>query len=187
MEVKMKELLGVFETDAGTLCAWDALSFDGVVDAESWELVFGNDAAYQLRIEAGQVFPIGLDRAFDGAFAVLLRAAEGGESCELSEREREYLIARSQGYRFVSTGSILVGGVEHVGVPEEEGAAAGMQLAPGCYRAEVCVVAWGDEPGMRLADGRPAEGALPDFVVLLNPASDNSDFRKAIFPLDPLS
>ena len=45
-----------------------------------------------------------------------------------------------------------------------------LNLSPGEYSVTVNQIAWYDEPGMIDNDGDALVGALPDFVILVNPS-----------------
>jgi hypothetical protein len=44
----------------------------------------------------------------------------------------------------------------------------------------VHLIDWTAEPGMLDENDKPRPGALPDFVVLLNPKVGNEDFRTSV-------
>ena len=97
----------------------------------------------------------------------------------LSTRERKYLIVSSEPYRFVSNGRIAAGGLEHVSGEVSEPARS-MVLPVGEWSAEIHLVEWDKEPGAKTRSGKPSAKSLPDYVVILSPASPKSRFRTSL-------
>jgi len=111
-----------------------------------------------------------------------VRVGTSESPVELDSRETKYLIVRSQPYRQTSTGSVGVSGLESVAVPPESGTGT-VAIPPGDYAVTVHLIAWDEEPGMQ-TDSGPAPGALPDYIVLVNPASAGTTFRTAVKTFD---
>ena len=167
-------LRGAFATDAGMHCLWRPAAFADVRDYDAWERQLGEDADILRHIAAGDVVPINIGA--DGAFEIEVRVGSADSPAILSGRERAYLDAESRPYRFTSDGELRLSGIEHVCA--DPGAHVGrLALVPGEYSVVVRLISWDREPGMRSSDGRPSPGALPDFVVTVNPASDQAEFR----------
>jgi hypothetical protein len=97
----------------------------------------------------------------------------------LSGREERYLLVSSEPYLFRSRGILAISGLEHIGrSPGESGAS--VPLAAADWAATVHLIDWPEEPGAKTPDGKPAPTALPDFVVLLNPAAPGTQFRTKV-------
>lgn len=39
---------------------------------------------------------------------------------------------------------------------------------------------WEAEPGMQLKNGKPAPGALPDFIITINKTNGSGNYRKSL-------
>jgi hypothetical protein len=179
-----KELTGLFSTDAGMLCLWEPSAFAAVVDYETWEDQLCEDKDIRRHIKAGHFVPINTNQGIDGAFAVHVRVGRAAAPAKLTDRERTYLLAESQPYQFLSSGRLCVSALEDVaGTP---GPKVSSVAAPaGRHAVTVCFIGWDEEPGMKDKKGRPKPGALPDFVVLVNPGdSKGPRFRTKIHALD---
>jgi hypothetical protein len=157
-------------TDAGMWLLWQPEAFSTVHDYDSWAVELEDDADILGHIDRGDCVPINIGHDMAAAFVV--RAAGPAGVAVLTDRESAYLVATSEPYLFVSEGSVALSGIEHAGVePSGE-----VELSPGRWAVTVHLISWDDEPGMKV-DGRPAPDALPDFVVLLNPANELQQFR----------
>lgn len=160
-------------TDSGMLCVWDAQPFAGITDYASWEKELCEDKDILNHLEAGHLVPLNLG---DGVFAVELRV---GSPESMSEREREYLLVPSQPYLLISTGRILISGLEQVGADPRSFLA--LNLAAGRYTVRVQLIDWTEEPGSKDANGSPTPNALPDMVVFVQPAQDDApDYRRSL-------
>ena len=159
------EIRAVVKTGAGMLALWDAEAFAGVVDYDTWEAELCLDEDIQARVHAGDLVPINIES--DGAFEVLVRY---GNDPVLTEREIEHLVVSSEPYLLSSGGDVRLSGIEGVGWSEDA-----VQLAVGAGEHEVVlhIIDWHAEPGSTTDDGTPAPHALPDFVALISPASEN--------------
>ena len=171
-------LKGVYGTDSGMLVIWRRDSFREVVDYDSWERELLDDSDIERHIRAGAITPINIHS--DGAFACEVRFSTDHVPASLSERERRFLAVSSPPYKFHSTGELLISGIEYV--EKEPGRNVGiLKLPPGDYVTEVHLIAWDEEPDMKQKDGKPSALAMPDFVVLLNPAHSSGDgFRNSV-------
>ncbi|MEU8434680.1 hypothetical protein AB0F18_17495 [Streptomyces sp. NPDC029216] len=98
----------------------------------------------------------------------------------MTERETAHQLVASQPYLFVSRGRALVGGIEDVSGDVLDGVIE--HPVPGCrYAVVVHLIDWQAEADSQDEAGRPVSGALPDFVVLINPAQPGRDtFRTAV-------
>lgn len=160
-------LRGVYVTDAGMLCLWDPEAFSEVHDFDSWIDELLSESDIQSHIDAGHFLPV--NTGTDGAFLIEVRVGWSESTEELSERERAYLTSESGTYYFVSHGALAVSGIEYVeAVPGD--AVGVLNLSPGEYAVTVNQIAWWDEPGMTDNEGAAVDGALPDFIVLVNPS-----------------
>ena len=156
-------------TDAGLLALWSTADFTGIDDYLAWEERV-MEPLPEL-IAAGQLVPINIGS--DGAFTVRMALAPDG----LLPRELNCLELTSEPYLLQCTGGELcLSGFEHVGNPGD--AAARVPLAEGRYAVEISMISWTKEPGMVLADGSAAPGALVDFVVVISPAAGDELFRQ---------
>jgi hypothetical protein len=86
----------------------------------------------------------------------------------LTDREAVRQLVASQPYLFVARGRVLVGGIEDVGAGGS-GDVIECPVPEGRHAVIVHLIDWQAEPGSQDEDGRPVPGALPDFVVLINP------------------
>ncbi|QDT56689.1 hypothetical protein Pan44_47460 [Caulifigura coniformis] len=163
---------GDYVTNAGMHCVWDTAAFADIKDYDSWAKSLLEDADIKRQIEAGHFVPLNIGS--DGAMAIEIRVGTNEAPAELSERETQYLIVASQPYRLQSKGKISLSGIE--GVSGEPDAHAVLPLAAGQYSARAHLIAWDEEPGMQTPDG-PASDALPDYIVLINPAAQGQPFR----------
>lgn len=159
------EIKALVRSDSGMLALWDAEPFADVVDYESWEPELCLDEDIQRHVEAGDLVPI--DIGSDGAFEVLVRY---GTEPALTEREAEHLLVSSEPYLLVSSGDVLLSGVEGVGWADD---AIELSVAEGEHEVVLHLIDWRAEPGSTTEGGKPAPHALPDFVALVSPAMAN--------------
>lgn len=161
-------------TEAGMHALWAPEPFAGVHDDDTWDTEFGDDAGIRRHVVAGNLVPINIGS--DGAATFVVRAGDREDPARLSERETRYLLVSSRPYLLTSRGRALLGGIEDVAT--EEGRAHTIPLARGRYGVTVHLLDWKAEPGATHHDGTPAEGALPDFVILLDPAGHATRYRE---------
>lgn len=171
---------GVHITGSGMQCVWDQSAFATVTDYDSWARALLNDSDIGRHISAGHFVPLNIGS--DGAMEVEVRVGTRESPAELTPREARYLIVRSEPYRLQSTGPAGVSGIEQVAVPPEASVGT-VPLPSGEYAVTVHLIAWDEEPGMQTEDG-PAAGALPDYLVLVNPAQPGTRYRTAIQTFD---
>ena len=168
---------GVVRTDAGMCALWSPASFHGVTDYGTWERGLLDDADIARHVRAGSVVPINIGS--DGTFAVRVRAASGQENAVPTEREARFVLVSSEPYLFESQGGAFVSGLEQIcrdpGPP-----ALSVPIGPGRWAVTVHLVDWEAEPGSKEPSGQPAPDALPDFLVLVNPAPSTEGFRQAL-------
>jgi hypothetical protein len=163
---------GDYVTNSGMHCVWSTAAFSDVVDYDSWASALLEDADIKRHIEAGNFVPLNIGS--DGAMAVEIRVGTKEAPAALNTRETQYLIVASKPYRLRSEGTISVSGIE--GVSGAPSADAIVHLAAGEYSVRAHLIAWDEEPGMQTDNG-PADGALPDYVVLVNPTTPGEQFR----------
>lgn len=167
---------GTYPTDSGMHCLWDQAAFASVNDYDSWARELLDDADIGRHIAAGALVPLNIGS--DGAMEVEVRVGSPGAAAEVTDREAKYLIVGSEPYRLRAAGPVGVSGIEHVAATVGPGVGA-IPLPPGEYAVTVHLIAWDEEPGMKTDDG-PAAGALPDYLVLVNPAPAGASYRTAV-------
>ncbi|MFJ8212100.1 hypothetical protein [Streptomyces sp. NPDC096033] len=165
-------------TDAGMLVLWDPQRFEAVVDYDTWEDELLEDEDIVRHIQAGALVPLNVGG--DGAFGVLVRSGTVVEPALLTERETAHRLVASQPYLFVSRGRALVGGIEDVSGHASDGVLE-HPVPEGRCAVVVHLIDWQAEAGSQDKEGRPVPGALPDFVVLINPAQPGQgSFRSEV-------
>jgi hypothetical protein len=165
-------------TDAGYWLLWQPEAFAHVRDYETWARELEEPADLERHVAAGAVVPITIGE--DGAYRFDVRSAwrarrrlRRGSEAALDERERRYLAAASAPYLLVTHGTAALTGIESVGAARTtRGGRLDLTLPAGRWVVTVHVLAWDDEPGMADPHGQPVSGALPDFLLLLNPEAD---------------
>jgi hypothetical protein len=160
-------------TDAGLFALWNPSRFSHVTDYSSWDASLGDDADVARHARAGDLVPIDLDA--DGAFGFLVRA-DTTRAVTLTEREQLYVTASSKPYLLLGEGTAHLSGIEYVSAAPPPATPA-IGLPEGRYCVTVHLIDWAAESGARDPSGKPADGALPDVVVLLGPAPEDGRFR----------
>ena len=164
-------------TDAGMLALWCAAAFEGVDGYPEWEERV-NDRLGEA-IERGELVPLGVQA--DGAFGVRLAVAPDGRA---SDRESRWAVVTSEPYLLVVSGGLVcISGLEWVGSPESAPISA--NLPDGRYAVRCTLVAWDEEAAARGLDGPPGDGALPDFLVVVEPAEAEVGFRTDMATFGP--
>ncbi|MFJ8039625.1 hypothetical protein ACIRBX_03805 [Kitasatospora sp. NPDC096147] len=158
-------------TDAGMLALWSPAAFARVVDHASWEPELLEDRDQLRHIRAGALVPVNIHS--DGAFGVTVRLGSAEGRARLTDRESAHVFLTSEPYLYRSAGLACLSGIERVSGQPWPGTVR-FAVAEGDHEAVVHVIDWEAEPGSVLADGTPSADALPDFVVLLNPATPAS-------------
>ncbi|MFI8287527.1 hypothetical protein ACIGBL_00140 [Streptomyces sp. NPDC085614] len=172
------EVPATVATDAGMLVLWDPQRFEAVVDDDAWEDELLEDEDIVRHIRAGALVPVNIGG--DGAFAVRVRRGSAAAAAGLTEREAAHQLVASQPYLFVSRGRALVSGIEDVSGDPSDGVIE-HPVPEGRHAVVVHLIDWQAEAGSQDAAGRPVPGALPDFVVLINPARPGQGtFRTAV-------
>lgn len=174
----LDEVSATVATDAGMLVLWDPQRFEAVVDDETWEDELLEVEDIVIHIQAGSLVPLNVGG--DGAFGVLVRAGTAAAPAMLTERETAHQLVASQPYLFVSRGRALLGGIEDVSGDTADGVIEHPMPEGRCV-VVVHLIDWQAEAGSQDKEGRPVPGALPDFVVLVNPAQPGQgNFRTAV-------
>jgi len=156
------------------VAVWQPEQFHDIVDYDSWERELLEDSDISRHIQQGAFVPLNVHA--DGAYECVIRIGDATTQATLSERESCYLLVSSEPYLFRSRGVLAISGLEHIGrSPGVSGASIPLEAAD--WAATVHLIDWPEEPGAKTADGRPAPTALPDFIVILNPATPGTQFR----------
>ncbi|MFD3582869.1 hypothetical protein [Streptomyces sp. NPDC058683] len=160
MDSTPQQVSRTVRTDAGLCAIWQTEYFTETGDPDDWDDWASDDELLVQAISAGALVPIGVGA--DGVFEVLIRWNFSGPG--LTERERRCVLVSSEPYLLASPGVIYVGGLEESGdLPGRD--ANRIELPRGLYSVVVNLIDWKAEPESVGKDGRPLEGALPDFVV----------------------
>lgn len=161
------------------LAIWDPQHFSSVTDYDTWEPLLLEDEDIAKHIEAGAFVPLYIHS--DGAYECNVRIGTTATPVALTERERKYSLVQSEPpYLFCSTGRLCISGIEHIeGKP---GSSVGiLPLETAEWNVVVHLIDWPMEPGGKTADGKPSATALPDFIVLVNPATERlASYRKKV-------
>jgi len=164
MNATARQISRTVRTDAGLCALWQTEYFSETDDPDDWDDWASDDGLLVGAISAGALVPIGVGS--DGVFEVLIRWNFSGSG--LTERERPHVLVSSDPYLIVSRGAVYLGGLEEAGdLPGRD--ANRIDLPDGRYSAVVHLIDWKAEPDSIGGDGRPREGALPDFVVEISP------------------
>jgi hypothetical protein len=160
MDPTAQQVSRTVRTDAGLCALWQTEYFVESGDPDDWDDWASDDELLVQAITAGALVPIGVGA--DGVFEVLIRWNFSGSG--LTEREARHVLVSSDPYLLTSPGVLYIGGLEEAGDLPGKGANR-IELPSGRYSAVVHLVDWKAEPESVGSDGRPLEGALPDFVV----------------------
>ncbi|MEM7315995.1 MAG: hypothetical protein AAF497_22900 [Planctomycetota bacterium] len=167
---------GTVSTDAGSMFLWDVESFRNVSDYDSWSKELEDEKDIQRHIEAGRIVPISW-----GGDSVAEVVARLGTPSSMSDREKEYVLVASQPYRFETSGSACISGIEMIsGSPTDDILA--FELQPHSYTVWLHMIAWMDEPGAENPDGSPSASALPDFIVCIEAPQPDLTYRTELQP-----
>jgi len=170
-------------TSAGMFALWSPEPFAGIHDYDTWEDELLEDDDIERHIRAAALVPINIRS--DGAFGFVLRAGIIAQPATLTDREARYLTVSSQPYRLQCQDRACISGIEHIEAQPSEGWAHAIALAAGQYDVTIHLLDWKAEPDTETADGTPIDGALPDFVVLINPSTeDQSAYRTNVQTFD---
>lgn len=166
-----------FSTDSGMVAIWQPEQFHNVVNYDTWESELLEDADIARHIRQGALVPLNVGA--DGVYDCTIRVGNVTAPVSLSERETHFLLVSSEPHLFRSNGVLLISGLEHIDRSPGK-ASASVPLAAADWAATVHFIDWTQEPGAKASDGKPAPCALPDFVILLNPATPETQFRTKV-------
>ena len=172
----------VVATGSGMFALWEKSAFANVVDYDTWESRLLEDTDIEKEIAAGHLVPINIHG--DGVSEIEVRAGTQESPASLSDRESRYITVSTPAPYFLRAKTILhFGGIEYVHV-EPAPETGSVVLDPGDYQVQVHLIDWQQEPGMTNTDGSPVAGALPDFVVVINPISGQRPSRTSVNTFD---
>lgn len=155
----------IVRTNAGMCALWqpESFEFDEFEDWEDWATENQNLTA---SATSGLFVPINVGG--DGVFQIAVR---WDRDAGLIESEQRCLLAVSDPYLVVSQGRLVLGGLEDVGDAEFASSNA-IPIAAGRYAVTINLIDWkADLPSVD-SSGKPTENALPDFVIVIEPAID---------------
>lgn len=153
-------------TGAGMHALWNPAGFTGITNYQTWEGALLEDDDITKRVRAGELVPINIGG--DGAFQFLARVGTADHASALTSRERQYLAASSQAYLYRSGGSAFLTGIEHICADPGPDTPV-LAIPAGPHAVTIHLIDWQAEPGATDTRGKPASGALPDFVLLISP------------------
>ena len=162
-------------TDSGMLCLWSSAGFRVVDGYEAWESQV-NDRLAQI-IETGLLVPVNIQS--DGVFGVRVAI----DPPALTDRENAFAVITSDPYLLVvDDAELCLSGIEGVG--DIDRAPLRFTIADGRYAVRTTIVAWDEDPESRDTAGNPTAAALPDFVLQIEPAPDELEFRTSEVTFD---
>ncbi|MGO8827556.1 MAG: hypothetical protein ACLQU9_20280 [Acidimicrobiales bacterium] len=165
---------GAVRTDAGMFVLWNPARFEGVVDYDTWERELLDDSDIERHVAAGELVPVNI-RA-DGTFGFEVRVGSVESPATYEDREAQCLVATSDPYLFESEGTGRLSGIEDV-TGRSGSPGITVEIPKGTWSVTVYLLEWQREPGALDASGNPAPTALPDFLLVVNRATDQSGFR----------
>ena len=165
-------------TGSGMWILWDYEQYKGIDSYDDWEPVFLEDEDIEKQIEIAKAVPINIHS--DGCFQFRIKVNE-----ELDERESKYVCVKSEEYRLVTDGVIVLSGLENIYGNVTEDECIKVKVEKGGYSVTVYLIEWAAEPGMKKEDGSPMPDALPDFIVLIqDERTVGKEYRKAVDTFD---
>ena len=169
-------------TDAGMHVLWNPARFTGITDYPTWETALLDDDDITQRVQAGELVPINIRS--DGAFQFLVRVGTAGQAPVLTSRERQYQLVSSQPYLYLSDGTACLSGIEHIGADLGPPVTT-LAVPAGPCAVTIHLIDWNAEPGAKDAQGKPAAGALPDYVILISPEGKTGNpYRTQLLTFD---
>ena len=167
-------------TDAGMLALWNPARFAAITGYQAWEDALLDDQDIERHIRTGDLAPITVGG--DGAFAFLVRTGPPG-AVALTSREQRHLLASSQPYRYLSEGMACLSGIEDIAA-DPGPAVTTLAVPAGQCAVTIHLIDWAAEPGAKDRHGRPAPAALPDFVILISPSTQDKRYRTGLQTFD---
>jgi hypothetical protein len=166
------------------LAVWDPTPFQAITDYYTWSEELEDDVDIQRHVDNGSFVPVNIGS--DGSFEFELRLGTVESPAKLSDREKRYGAVTSEAYLLHSTGIVCVSGIEMIEMigGAESSDVGQMSVPAGDYAVTVNMISWDEEPGARGADGKPTANALPDFVILINPAGAGQPCRRSLKTFD---
>lgn len=171
---------GLITTAAGMFGLRSPASFNHVVDYDTWEAALLEDPDILHHINTGALVPVNIGG--DGTFQVAARTGMNRDPAVLTPRERQYLLASSDPYLFVTPQDAVISGIEDIQAEPNTGLR--VPLPAGRWTVTIALIEWTAEPGQQDHTGQPAATALPDFTLLINPAHDATRHRTSIHTFD---
>ncbi|MEW6280591.1 MAG: hypothetical protein AB1758_18345 [Candidatus Eremiobacterota bacterium] len=160
-------LRGICLTTTGMCGLWDSTHFPMIYDAESWAEQMGSEPDLLRHVRGGYFVPVNL--RCPGAFYYEVRVGRTAGMEHPGPREAAWIAASSHDYLFRSSGWLCFGDYRHVEVVPSDRVGV-LAVDPGEYVASVHILAWDEEQGSQDEEGNRSEAALPDLLILLNPA-----------------
>ncbi|HVE14047.1 MAG TPA: SseB family protein [Elusimicrobiota bacterium] len=158
-----------FPAEAGMWALWDAARFARVRDYRAWKRELLHEADLLRHVAAGVLVPVNISSESGCEFEV--RAGlPGSARATIRERESQFCAASSAPFLLASSGEACLSAIGDVGLGLEESVAR-IPLPAGRYSAVVHLLDWRKELAGGDADAVRRPGALPDFLILLNPAA----------------
>lgn len=162
----------ILSTNGGMWALWDYEQYKDITTLEEWEKCFCNDCDILKQIDISKIVPVNMNS--DGCYEFEIKIDEA-----LSDRESKYIYIKSEEYLFETDGTAIFSGIEHVDSDVGDDCIR-LSLEKGKYSVTVCMMDWEAEPGMQLKNGKPAPGALPDFIITINKTNGSGNYRKSL-------
>ena len=167
-------------TDAGMLALWNPARFADITSYQAWERALLDEQDIARRVHAGDLAPVSIGA--DGAFAFTVRAGPPG-AVALTSREQRYLRASSRPYLYVSAGVACLSGIEDISA-DPGPAVTTLAVPAGRCAVTIHLIDWAAEPGATDQRGRASPAALPDFVILICPSTNEKRYRAELQTFD---
>lgn len=88
---------------------------------------------------------------------------------------------QSEEYLLKSTGKVIVSGIDNIDHKISSDRVIELDLPEGYYSIQIYLVAWDEEPGAFLANGKISPNALSDYVVIIKSNADpKGEYRTSI-------
>ena len=167
---------GYLTTDSGMWGLWNTFPYSNIKSYEDWESYFLTDELISTQIREKNFVPINIEA--DGNFEFQVKKGSTIEAAVLTAREKKYVLVESGNYLINSKGKIAISGIEHIGSldtlrkDEDYGE---ITTDSDSYHVKIFLIEWDAEPGMLDSNQNKVQYALPDFIILLNPVSPDSE------------